>query len=164
MTAIPNPLTGDIEAFSETQEYCVKHRRETSEDAMTEPVPFLAAAGLTVQRPDGTLERVVFADGATWELAGIKVLLPDGTVQRWAPSDDLPFDALAAFERYLAAMADDTATSREAAVESNARQTIADLTAGRVGSQTVNDIAQAVGRARTDSAAGRAINRGMERE
>lgn len=82
-----------------------------------------------VERPDGTLQRVEFADGASWT-----------------------------------ARADDTAMSREAAVESNARQVIADLAAGRVGSQTIGDLTVAVGRAHRDAAAHRAINRGMERE
>lgn len=111
---------------------------------MTDPTPFLAAAGLTVQRPDGTLQRVEFADGASWNADTHRV------IDRLAAADDTATS--------------DTATSREAAVESNARQVIADLTAGRVGSQTQRDIADAVVRARIDSAAGRAINRGMERE
>ncbi len=62
-----------------------------------------------------------------------------------------------------AAMADAPDTS-ETAVEGRARQVITDIHAGRVGSDTLSEVANAVTRARTNAAATRAINRGMERE
>lgn len=92
---------------------------------MTDPTPFLAAAGLTVQRPDGTLERVEFADGASWSAADsatIRELMAAGDAADELADTHRVIDRLSDAERASVAAhsaaagraaADDTATSAE---------------------------------------------------